>query len=428
MQKPCYDEKGNKIGDADCSPLFEKAVWFVPLYNQRPAKLANEWHYFVRVDDNVGSWGIQEVNQNAGCGDRQNQPCIRITLHTRNDGHTTPDHSGFPEQLPTGTIPPRSKKCCNNDNEWEYPPYYEIVAQVEDLNQNSKGIVSIRLEVCLDEATCFDQNPNNDIWQTEQECNYQPTGQTSDRNKWCFFRLNTLSRAGWGTVQANHPLKWRVIAQNSACNTAVIHHTANIYPSFACPIASTSAGHNCGGYCYHARRVRNGRVGNHDGIDINGNNLTVTTPCGGDFYVRRRSGTCNPSENPQQRRQNAGSGYGRYADVDCSFEDGSVLTLRFAHLASITHTGSTINQGDQVGTSGATGNACYCGPNESVVDNPHLHFEVLGYDPKRFLPLNCPNENYANLDSGNRSRCCRANDVVERSCTNEPAMCPAQYP
>ncbi|MHA2612266.1 MAG: M23 family metallopeptidase [bacterium JZ-2024 1] len=359
MQKPCYDENGNKIGDADCSPLFEKAVWFVPLYNQRPAKLANEWHYFVRVDDNVGSWRIQEVNQNAGCGDRQNQPCIRITLHIKNDGHTTPDHSGFPEQLPTGTIPPRSKKCCNNDNEWEYPPYYEIVAQVEDLNQNSKGIVSIRLEVCLDEATCFDNDPNNNKWSVElvdgvaQECTYQPTGQASDRTKWCTFKLNALSRQGWGTVLANHPLRWRIIAQNTVCNAAVVRHNVNIYQTLAC-LLTGAVGQSCGAWCYRGRTGKE-----HDGVDINAPDGTeVVSPCSGRLKrIYPANYNCDP-QNPPLDVPACGNGVRLFCD------GGPDIVL--CHLQEITHSDGRISVGEIIGTSDATGNACGC--------TPHLHY------------------------------------------------------
>jgi len=236
-------------------------------------------------------------------------------------------------------------------------------------------------------------------------------------------------------------VKYRVAAKNDICEEDQVEETVSIYPEFACPIASTSAGHNCGGYCYHARRYRKGKLEDHNGIDINGNNLAVTSPCGGDFIRRRTGRTCDPNRNADARKMNAGPGYGNYADVICTFKSGDRLTLRFAHLSSITHTGKKIAAGEEVGISDATGNACYCGPNWSVVDNPHLHFEVKGYDPKRFLPNNCPSENYSQLDQyddnlgipknsslRNRYRCCRANVVVERDCAQEPEMCPAQSP
>ncbi|MHA2610218.1 MAG: hypothetical protein V2G43_04850 [bacterium JZ-2024 1] len=103
VQKPCYDEKGNKIGDADCSPLFEKAVWFVPLDNMRAYGPDPQWElmkYWVRVDDNVGSWRVGppggiDPNIDPTCG----SPCVEILepAHTRQYVNLEKNQSGRDE-------------------------------------------------------------------------------------------------------------------------------------------------------------------------------------------------------------------------------------------------------------------------------------------------------------------------------------------
>jgi hypothetical protein len=267
----------------------------------------------------------------------------------------------------------------------------------------------------VDEATCFDSDPNNDVWTVEldpermelQRCDYNPTGRPSDRTKRCTFKLNTLSREGWGTVQANHPLKWRIIAQNTVCNVAVLRHNASIYQTLACPLTG-QVGQSCGAWCYRGRTNDQ-----HDGVDINAANGTVLrAPCTG--TLRRIGGSyrCDP-DNPDRTVPECGNG------VRLTCKDRSVIVM--CHLETITHPGGAVNAGEIIGTSDATGNACGC--------TPHLHLRVAhpqDTDPQRFWDVSCITgpSGIRDLTPAEQERCCRNGALVIRNCNNEPQMCP----
>lgn len=81
-----------------------------------------------------------------------------------------------------------------------------------------------------------------------------------------------------------------------------------------------------------------------------------------------------------------------------SVVDGTEYLFFYCHLSNIiVSTSDTVQQGDKIGTTGITGNACY-------VDNPHLHLEIKRgntyYDPQNFMTTNFDN-------NGNVSNTCK---------------------